>query len=398
MEDLSLPLHAYAVLDTLFNDNLIDEGTYLVVMARMPHANASALFDGLETYEQRTTDDRTKNVESKRAFGAKINAIADVAIEQMDDDEQRTIAALRVKWLAKQAQDLAFFFAVTSYDDQTTGGALEAWLPKSRLNRDGRPYRRISNLLHSPEFIRNKVAELHESRSFTADAHRVLGRADRYSCSHADYELIERWRQRIADERDIARRENDRAFWRERGCPIARYSLTTAEALKRRRVIKRAVRAAVRVLSAPVVSQFARGETVRLEGQTLDLIIERGGSVVGMGPHQLDITVAERGGKRLADLCLYIEGTPALDQLTGLALAMAAGEEQQIVRDANVIRAYPAGEGHPLLNGRIRAREQVVRHIDAAHVHRDAYIERTKRHWARELLRFAGAQRLEIAA
>jgi len=165
-----------------------------------------------------------------------------------------------------------------------------------------------------------------------------------------------------------------------------------------RRVIKRAFRTAVRVLPAADVSKFARGDSIRLEGQKLDLIVERSGSLAGIGAHQLDITLAERGGKRLADLCLYIDNTPALDQLTGLALAMAAGDEHDLVRDANVIRVYPAGENHPLLMGRKRAQVAATRATDPATRIKDSYIERTTPRWARELVRFAGAERLEIAA
>ncbi len=396
MELLSLPLHAYVVLDALYDDKLIDEGTYLVIMARMTHGESAFLFDGLETYELRRADTRMASVPGKREFGARLNAMADAAIASFGDDERRSIAALRVRWLRRQASDLAWFFAITSFEDQTTGGALEPWLPKVRLHRDGRPFRKVWAKLHSPEFMRQKVVAERESSDFAADAARIMKDAPD---GPVDEDLIARWRQRIEEERRIARDANERAFWLVRGMdPLAAFRLSPRQIAKQRRVIKRAVKTALRVLPATDVSRFVKGDSIRLEGHALDLIVERGGSLAGIGAHQLEITLAERGGKRLADLCLYIDETPALDQLTGLALAMAAGDEHDVVRDANVIRVYPAGEQHPLLLGRTRARVAAIRDADPVIDFKNRYVERTKPRWARELIRFASVERLEFAA
>lgn len=395
IELLSLPLHAYVVLDTLYDDNLIDEGTYLTVMARMPHAEASALFDEMETYEQRSAHSKTGKLAGKREFGKELTARADAVIAGLAADERHAIAELRRKWLSRHCMSLAWFFAISSFEDQTTGGCLEPYLREVRIHPNGRPFRKVWRLIHSPEFIRDKVAGEHESTAFAADAKRILAEP---AAASVDTDLVDRWRQRIEEERGIARDENWRLFMRRHGDPMAPYVLTPKALEKRRRVLKRAFRTAVRVLSPADVSKFARGDSIRLEGQCLDLIIERGGSLAGIGAHQLGISVAARGGGRLADLCLYIDKTPALDQLTGLALAMAAGEDEQIVRDANVIRVYPAGENHPLLMGRKRAQVAATRATDPATRIKDSYIERTTPRWARELVRFAGAERLEIAA
>lgn len=394
-ELLSLPLHAYVVLDTLYDDNLIDEGTYIVILARLPHAEAASLFDDMETYEQRRCHPRTGTFAGKRTFAADLTALADTAIAGLDVAERRAVSTLRLKWLERLAMSLAWFYAITSFEDQTTGGALEPWLAKPRLHPDGRPFRKVWALIHTQEFMRRKVAAERESSTFAADARRILAAVE---MTDGSTEIVDRWRQRIEAERIIARQLNERAFWKERGCPLKRFTLSPKQISTRRRVVKRALRTALRVLPASDVSKFARGKTVRLEGASLDLLIERGGSLAGIGAHQLDITLAERGGKRLADLCLYIDDTPALDQLTGLALAMAAGEEQQIVRDANVIRVYQAGEQHPLLLGRTRARVITARDLDPVVQIKDRYVERTKLRWARELVRFAGVASLELAA
>lgn len=394
-ELLSLPVHAYVVLDTLYDDNLIDEGTYLAIMARMPHAAAACLFDGMETYDQRRDHPKAGKLTGKREFAVELTAIADTVIAGLDEPERRAVAALRVRWLARQCMSIAWFYALTSFEDQTTGGALEPWLPQVRLHRDGRPFRKVWARIHDPEFIRRKVTGERETADFAAHARRIMAGAD---TGQADADLVARWRQRIEEERRIAREANERDFWRQRGHPLAHFTMAPKALAKRRQVLKRAFRTAVRVLPAADVSRFARGESIRLEGQHLDLIVERSGSLAGIGPHHLDITVAARGGGRLADLCLYIDQTPALDQLTGLALAMAAGEDEQIVKDANVIRVYPAGESHPLLLGRKRARVMAAREDDPILAIKDAYVERTKLRYAREMLRVAGIEQLELAA
>ena len=85
-------------------------------------------------------------------------------------------------------------------------------------------------------------------------------------------------------------------------------------------------------------------------------------------------------GVRLADLCVYHENTPALDQLTALSLAMQAGEEDEILKTANLSRVTDAGRAHPLILERGIA-ERRVRRYDEVREKNEAYWLETKQMW-----------------
>jgi hypothetical protein len=72
--------------------------------------------------------------------------------------------------------------------------------------------------------------------------------------------------------------------------------------------------------------------------------------------------VLDKERTKLADLCFFIENTPAIDQLTGIALAVRAGEERDILDTANLTKVAPAGVGHELLGSRSRLVEDLPIH------------------------------------
>ena len=84
------------------------------------------------------------------------------------------------------------------------------------------------------------------------------------------------------------------------------------------------------------------------------------------------LTAVDPNSKRkLANMCLYHDKTPALDQLTAIALAVSAGEEAEIMQTANLSRVTAAGRAHPLVQqrghgeARWRPRDDVARKNEA---------------------------------
>ncbi len=70
----------------------------------------------------------------------------------------------------------------------------------------------------------------------------------------------------------------------------------------------------------------------------------------------LNITLRDKAGNSLADLCLYFEDTPVIEQVAAIAMHLACGEEQELLTTGNVSNVTSAGAIHPLIAERMKKR------------------------------------------
>jgi hypothetical protein len=163
--------------------------------------------------------------------------------------------------------------------------------------------------------------------------------------------------------------------------------LTRKTRRQNRATIKRAAVCAASVLGSGAVSDFAAGRSIILDGETLALDVARVASAARLGHSGLHVVAVDRTSKRkLADMCVYIEKTPALDQLTALALAMKAGEETHIIQTANLSNVTELGFAHPLIAERGKHNgERPWRPRDDRAEKNEAYWNETKPLWLNTL-------------
>jgi hypothetical protein len=88
------------------------------------------------------------------------------------------------------------------------------------------------------------------------------------------------------------------------------------------------------------------GDEVTVEGRRFDFRL-RVADPHRIGHGALEVSVTDKDGIELASLCVYVPDTPALDQVCALVLHVTSGEEDEILRRANVIRAREAAFAHP---------------------------------------------------
>lgn len=251
-------------------------------------------------------------------------------------------------------RELAKVLADWGATDETEGGAMKPFLRKrSRLQGDGSIFHRTARRIHSPSWIRRyiKQNESGESRHLRTVAKIAFDRIgltpadtirDGFAAIRADLNLQLEWQRQDYVPRPEVQEARNRVL---RG--------TAAGIPKdRRKILKRAAVLAAGILGASTVSALARGEPIAITGPTVALQVQKRTSLASLGHGHLSVAVTDHSGAHLADLCVYFDKTPALDQVTGLALWMKAGLEAELIEKANITSMGAAGYAHPLFEAR----------------------------------------------
>ena len=154
-----------------------------------------------------------------------------------------------------------------------------------------------------------------------------------------------------------------------------------------RKVAARAAATAERVIGRDNLHRWNTAQPVTIVGSAISFEVARAGSSAALGHGGLILTAVDKEtGRKLANMCFYHEKTPALDQLTALALAVSAGEEDEIVATANLSNVTDLGAKHPLIEGHKSARrERQWMPRDVAQERNEEYWQSTKAVWLEAL-------------
>ena len=340
-------------IDAALEHDEIDAGTHFVCKLYGPR-----------TVLTRIVDDKFEL--SRTTMAARLRccaALADLADEIIRDLPHARRAAITLAGLRHgrtHVHRTAWFYAIASMEDMIVGGCVEDYKKPGNRQEAERmwhfePSPKQRRRLYSPQWMRRYVKQMRETAALRRTCSRLLSRCwpiDFVSAA-ADCDAL----MAVVDaQRQAYRIENERRIREMITKPIA-VPRITIEAKRRerhrRRVIHRAASTAAAVLGTDAVSRFARGEPVIIDGATLSIAVERSGSSAHMGHSAIGVTALDKQGTRLASMCVYHERTPALDQLTALGLSMAAGEEEEIIRTANLSNITDAGRSHPLIAAKI---------------------------------------------
>jgi hypothetical protein len=284
---------------------------------------------------------------------------------ELSIDRQGTLAGMGLIHKAFDCTVSARCMAEWSIGDYAEGGYARWW--HSAYTVDGvTPSRRNLRRLHSPEWIRRTVKHDRETARLRQ---RHAGYFDHIA--HVPPEAIAfdntLWRAAFKVERE-RQLDHEQLMWRQTrenmdaGVPIkVTLKPKYMRQLRRhqrdqRKVLRRALAVAEGVLGRERALAFTRGERIEIEGRELDFHVKRNKtSSADPGHGAMSVMVVDKCGNGLARLCLYYQDTPALEQAVSLALEVeAGGDEQAVLRTANLIEVSSAGIEHPLLIERCR--------------------------------------------
>lgn len=280
--------------------------------------------------------------QDKDARIASLLDIADAAVSGADKVRREILVAaglISVRWIIDEVSEVLARWAIT---DAAVGGCMEPFRRPGhyRLTRSDDLTLRLSRRLVSPKFIKRYVRS-----SDTADAAvKIASRAARRYVSVGSPPLVMpvRWGELYRDLRNAN--------------AIASPSIRARRASPRfRKILSAAATTAAAVIGTTAVSALARGDTVRVDGPTASVDISRlrGSSLGDVGHGALSVSMVDpASGAKLADLCVYVPGVPALDQVTCVALHVQSGDEADVLRSANLVSVTDAGFADPLISRR----------------------------------------------
>ncbi|MGE5510292.1 MAG: hypothetical protein ACM31O_03460 [Bacteroidota bacterium] len=329
------------VLDCAVDDGDIDAGSHLVLKLYGERAYMLACVD-------KERDGATSW--QRRAMVADLLDHVDGLFAQIAPARRGALMRASLLSILHQCQRLAPIMADWAFQDSVQGGMLEPFRPVVRITRSGQVHKRLLRRLHTASFIHRYTKLSREAGEL-----RALGFRLRRRMELVDARLVrdDGTADLIAD----LERQREAAQARESAAWIANDARAHGAAAKRdvkriNKVTRRALGAAASVLGEAEVRRFVHGEQLRLTGRSLQLEVRKTGPVTACGYGALQVAVCERNGDKLADLCVFFPGLPALDQLTALALHVEADDGREILEKANITRVTDAGVGHPLLLAR----------------------------------------------
>ena len=324
---------------------------------------------------------------------ARCTALADMASSILDNislEARGAIAHAGVQHMRGQIKSLSWCLATWAIEDEIHGGCL---VPHKRsLSRKAWRYEmspKQRRHLYAPAFIRRYVKGNDSAQQLRQMGSLAIRRATPIpKALVADAANL--LSQQLQAQHEGYRRFNARAIRQMAERSVVSVNANTRvikqHARRQRKIIKRAAACAASVIGATALTAFASGKPVTIEGQSLHLEVSRLGSSAGTGHGALAICAIDPlTSRRLADLCVYHEKTPALDQLTPLALAMQSGEEAEIVATANLSRVTDLGIEHPLIAERGKSHLERWTPRDDKARKNEAYFTETKPMWVEAL-------------
>ncbi len=292
---------------------------------------------------------------SRDAINRRLEDIAAEITAQLPFERQAALHALGVLHMRHVVDGHAEYLAHSLYGDMTRGGNLWGFRRQyrcSRLTQEATP--KVMRKMMAPRFIRRAIATYSdETRRLRDQVRRHMSRA--IDCmAGQDLSGTPAEIRRALDDLDAVRRTTRLAeteTWR--GHLIGRGGAAKPPGKNRirknRKVIKRASKTAAALLGADTVSRFARGEKIVLPGADCALVVRLRGRLHELGHGRIEVMAQSHAGEPLADLCVYFNKTPALDQLTAFALHTQSGIEGEILKAANIRLLHPAGAASQLL-------------------------------------------------
>jgi hypothetical protein len=250
----------------------------------------------------------------------------------------------------KRHQDTTECLADWALTDMIQGGCLEGFKKYRRLTRHDKPFKLDLARLESPQYVRRYLHKSKYAWESRARFKRLAQMVAEYGCDEDASIVID-----IVDQAAILAEQEHLATSHERILAMAE---DPKKEKARRRALKRAALLAVSILGSAAVSDLVQGKAIVLPGEEINLRV-KAPSLMSLGHGGVDVSVLDKAGVHIANLCVYIKKTPAIDQVIAMALALQANDVDELLSTANVTNYFNNGAEHPVLKRRDQGRAQL---------------------------------------
>ena len=362
-----LPHETEYLLDQAVEFGDMDGGTRMLLITFGDRKCIEDILEGREPwtlpdtlYNKTETHARFNRFKARRLrLNEQLTAHAEELLAELDPVYRIGAHLTAINGLLASLRSTAHYYSESAMVDSLEVGNLAPFSERKhnwreQTQRDNAPTKRISRRLHAPAFIKRYVEGQEESLHMRKLWHTLKRRGIPEYC--AEEAQMAQAIFDVAYERHRARVQTaqDRALASFIASVSLREEVPHYAQKQRRKSAKRAALFATGLLGASVVSAFASGKPVHIEGQSMVFEVKKRASIHRVGHAALDLAVLDKSRVKLAELCFYIEKAPAIDQLSGIALSVQAGEEREVLSTANITRVTPAGVVHELLGERTK--------------------------------------------
>ncbi|WP_027578404.1 hypothetical protein [Bradyrhizobium sp. Ai1a-2] len=276
-----------------------------------------------------------------------LDAYAHQMVADLPEPEQRSFVAVGLRWEPLRLLRIAEYLAHYFFEDETRGGAGIPFRRYQRCAPNYDPTPGARRKLYAPAAIRRYAR--HEDCSMPR-ARLLAGRLRRLPpAAPPDVDLVS---DLIQEQREAYKAEYYRARQQFEAQQRRRY-FSGVDLERERRAIRRAAMFCAGVLGPASVGAFARGEAITFAGCDVSIEVARARSIATVGHGALDVKLRAPDGTRLANVCVFFDGTPALDQLAAIAMHVSAGEASAIIQTGNLFNISDAGAEHPVVQARL---------------------------------------------
>ena len=276
-----------------------------------------------------------------------LDAYALELVADLPRHEQTAFAAVGMRWEPLHILRIAEYLIHFNFEDETSGGAGKDYLRYPRHDRNYDPTPGARRRLYAPSAIRRYAKredqDIPHSRLLAAGLKRLPAPMP------ADADLINELAQ---EQREAYKATYLAARAKFEAEQKARWTKLHGDAFDRR-AVQRATRFCSNLIGVDKVSAFARGQAVALQGQGIIIEVARNRSIGTMGHGALDVRLCADDGTRLANICVYFDKTPAIDQLAAIAMHVGAGDDAAVIETGNLFNITKAGTNHPVVLARM---------------------------------------------
>jgi hypothetical protein len=198
-----------------------------------------------------------------------------------------------------------------------------------------------SRQMQSPNFMRRVCRRDTTCVDFINTTHRIANDAVLTECARgldSATPILDLLNQRRAELRQAMALQQERLEQKNR-----------KQTHQKRKTIRRSLDLMSSVIGEHDARVFISGDEVTIEGKAFNFLVKKHRAYSAGHGGQPVITVTDKAGVVLSDLCLYFEATPTMDQVAALALHVASGEEDDLIRTGNLYNIKPQATANTAL-------------------------------------------------